>query len=780
MSRDLDRTRQEREFRRNPPKFAPGFGDGDDNRMGSFGSSNGGGGDAGRPAPGFGSGSGGFGATGRPAFGGSVGSGAPGGASGSSPSFGSNNPSGMGTPGGFGGGTPGGFGGAPAFGRPGAASSPFAGINARPGFGGPGGLTPTPTQPKSHEVMDKALDVTGKALSSSAKSAWGISKELSSAAKQNTSVELALFLANTLYVYAGLLVFGLAATIGSIFFDWLAYGPLIATLSVVGVAWSGISWAVVYPKAKKLKAQGYESKRGVNKGISAPTPPPFPTARPSMPTPSPTPTVFPTVDDDDEDEWEDEGDEDEELEPVPVKGKSLDVLLSEDLDIKPGTQTRRFLWEKANSALNQCTPGFDKKWVIDDEDEDFDLFDSILMESCEVIGVPEDSLPEISKITETKFVVSITFSRNSKIKTDRIADEMLKIYQRDEQGALVSPNAFVVFSEFGSQATVSIYKNEEIIPVSLRDVYGTKASENFTLNPKIQAPVTLGVGASGEVYHFDMLNTESMIISGLPRKGKSWLVRAILDQLCTYTSPKDVQLIIGDPKDEISEFAYFDLPHVIRKEFTAEGVAKMLSWLTVQERARRVKIFGEYGVNKISDLHKQHPEVEMPYLYVVLDEMMSLVSYMEDRKSEYREYIKVLVSQLPALGIRGVFVAHRVKDQTIPKDAYELIDARIGVGITPDMVKESLGLGTGEKFLYSASQMGDIAFKVGSINSGEPTYARAIVIDPDSSGMPEYEAYLKHLWSKLEPDFKSSSLNKHELESLKSEVDSSLNNLWLD
>ena len=348
----------------------------------------------------------------------------------------------------------------------------------------------------------------------------------------------------------------------------------------------------------------------------------------------------------------------------------------------------------------------------------------------------------------------LTISRTPRMKTQAIADEVVNIYKYDDNGNLEYPNAYATSAESGSRAFISIYKGAKIDMISLADMYSASPdTQKFVRNPKTEMPVVIGTTGDGSVKAVDLLKAPAIVVSGEPRSGKSWIVKLILNQMCAYMSPNDLHLYIGDPKNQISEYANYNLPHVRRKEYTVDSVIDMLRYLVNTEAPRRKNIMQQYGYVNVLEFRRDHPEVTFPFLYVVLDEMMSLANAMgkEDAR-EYRELIERFVSEFPALGMRAIFIPHRVKNDVIPKSVSELISVRITAKSASDAsAAENLGLNSASEFPYKLSNAGDVAVRIADINDGAPTYLRAAVLAPDTKGMERLESYIGHYWDKLDP-----------------------------
>lgn len=450
-------------------------------------------------------------------------------------------------------------------------------------------------------------------------------------------------------------------------------------------------------------------------------------------------------------DWNDLIPDEEPAEEVDYDSLESDL---ESLNMQKGTQTRQFIYETLTKGLPSISPKFADMRNLREGSAEWAIWAELIRDAAKQVGTREDLLPDLKDASENPFMYKLTISRTSRMKTQAIADEVVNIYKYDDNGNLEYPNAYATSAEAGSRAFISIYKGAKIDMISLADMYAASPdTQKFVRNPKTEMPVVIGTTGDGSVKAVDLLKAPAIVVSGEPRSGKSWIVKLILNQMCAYMSPNDLHLYIGDPKNQISEYANYNLPHVRRKEYTVDSVIDMLRYLVNTEAPRRKNIMQQYGYVNVLEFRRDHPEVTFPFLYVVLDEMMSLANTMgkEDAR-EYRELIERFVSEFPALGMRAIFIPHRVKNDVIPKSVSELISVRITAKSASDAsAAENLGLNSASEFPYKLSNAGDVAVRIADINDGAPTYLRAAVLAPDTKGMERLESYIGHYWDKLDP-----------------------------
>lgn len=634
--------------------------------------------------------------------------------------------------------------------------SPFGGPSSDPFSPSFGQQGPPPAsfgqQGQQPQTASEAISQAAQqAASKAGRNSYEFTKAAVVAAKSHTAASVSGMGATTMKTSGVISVAGAGMWLLSNFLPALTVGYYI----LVGAAVSALVGIATF-------AGGYliDQKDDVREQLRrpAPEPDPEPVADPQPlpvfdePEPASTPAPEPEPEQESDSwDWSDLIPDEEPVEDVDYEALESDL---ENLDMKKGTQTRQFIYETLTKGLPSISPKFADMHNIREGNAEWAIWAELIRDAAKQVGTREDLLPDLKDASENPFMFKLTISRTPRMKTQAIADEVVNIYKYDDNGNLEYPNAYATSAESGSRAFISIYKGTKIDMISLADMYASSTdAQKFVRDPKNEMPVVIGTTGDGKVEYVDLLKAPAVVVSGEPRSGKSWIVKLILNQMCAYMSPNDLHLYIGDPKNQISEYANYDLPHVRRKEYTVDSVIDMLRHLVNTEAPRRKNIMQQYGYVNILEFRRDHPEVEFPFLYVVLDEMMSLANAMgkEDAR-EYRELIERFVSEFPALGMRAIFIPHRVKNDVIPKSVSELISVRITAKSASDAsAAENLGLNSAREFPYKLANAGDVAVRIADINDGTPTYLRAAVLAPDTKGMERLESYIARYWDKLDP-----------------------------
>ena len=448
----------------------------------------------------------------------------------------------------------------------------------------------------------------------------------------------------------------------------------------------------------------------------------------------------------DEDDYVESVDEVISSEPVDI-----DEAIESIRGIPAHTQTRQYLFEEYSRVLPVINPAFAKLKSISENSDSFIIFDKVLIDASIQVGTNQDKLPQLLELRENQFIIQLKATRPSGLKEEAIANEIANIYSRDEYGAVIHEGVYATTSSVGSSYIINIFKGEDSI-ISLADTY--KEVSDFVLDPNIKKPVVMGVNELGKVWYFDAEKVFSYIISGKPRSGKSWSVVSLVLQLCMYSSPREVQFEVFDVKGTSSDFYSMNehLPHFKKFESVGKRILQRLRHITTVEADRRKKILNEHDVIAIADLKNKGVDVEMPYLYVLIDEIVGLIgTFTKDEHAEFKDLMNVLITQMPNLGIRLILVPHRVTNDIVPKTTYTNVGCIACVRTDSKEIASTLDI-TKKDFPYDLTNSGDMALKTGEVNKGKTVFCHGVAVTSSNESNVGIYKFVGSLWGKLEPE----------------------------
>lgn len=431
------------------------------------------------------------------------------------------------------------------------------------------------------------------------------------------------------------------------------------------------------------------------------------------------------------------------------KEVSTDDALNSLQEIPKGTYTRQYLYDAFTKVLPSYKADYGKVKKIDKNSDTFIGLEHYIREAGSVLGMKEEDLPELLSAEENLFRIKMCITRSKSLKPDDIAKELASIYAYNVGVNINSNKVYAKAEVVGTKCYISLFTGENAL-ISLKDMYDN--CKDFLLDSNHLMPAVLGIDQEGNPITADFKELESIIVAGMPRSGKSWLVQGLITQLSAFCSPTELNFYICDPKEGISDFKAFCLPHV--KQFASDdnSIVNLLRRVVSEIAPRRKKIIGDAGFVNIWDYKKKYPDVHMPVIYVLIDEAVTLAERMDkDTKKEFQGYLVQLISQLPALGIRAFLIPHVVKNDIIAKTATDLVQCRISVCGDAGHIEACTGAKP-KDFKYKLANKGDLAVNIPALFNGEVRYVHAPALTDDNVKNNEVFDYLRRVWSKLEPE----------------------------
>ncbi len=136
--------------------------------------------------------------------------------------------------------------------------------------------------------------------------------------------------------------------------------------------------------------------------------------------------------------------------------------------------------------------------------------------------------------------------------------------------------------------------NRTPTPVGMREIL---ESEDW-VSAKAEIPIALGKDVSGKPLISDLAKMPHLLIAGATGSGKSVCINSIIASIVYRKSPKDLRLLMVDPK--VVELKVFNtLPHMLIPVVTEpKKVPSALKWL-LGEMEMRYQLFAKVGVRNI-------------------------------------------------------------------------------------------------------------------------------------------------------------------------------------
>ena len=226
--------------------------------------------------------------------------------------------------------------------------------------------------------------------------------------------------------------------------------------------------------------------------------------------------------------------------------------------------------------------------------------------------------------------------------------------------------------------------NKENVMVPFRELI---ESEEFE---KAESKISFAVGKdiAGKVTVTDIAKMPHVLIAGATGSGKSVCINTIIMSILYKADPKDVKLIMIDPK-VVELSVYNGIPHLMIPVVTdPKKAAGALNW-AVQEMTDRYNKFAESGVRKIDEYNakvRNLTPVEgaempktMPQIVIIVDELADLMMV---ASREVEDAICRLAQLARAAGIHLVIATQRPSVNVITGLIKANMPSRIAFAVT--------------------------------------------------------------------------------------------------
>lgn len=216
-------------------------------------------------------------------------------------------------------------------------------------------------------------------------------------------------------------------------------------------------------------------------------------------------------------------------------------------------------------------------------------------------------------------------------------------------------------------------------------------------NSDLTLPIAVGQDNYGTTMYIDIAEMPHCLIAGTTKSGKSVSLNAFLLSLIYKFSPRDLRLVLIDPK-RIELGTYEGIPHLAMPVITEqEDFAPALTWV-FEEMERRYNIFKEYNELTIVALNKvlaEERKPKLPYIVVIMDEFSDWIT---SAGVEVEQMLQRIAQKARAAGIHVILAAQRPSKNVIKGDIKANFDTRLAFRVSSfDDAKIILGSGGAEK-----------------------------------------------------------------------------------
>ena len=262
--------------------------------------------------------------------------------------------------------------------------------------------------------------------------------------------------------------------------------------------------------------------------------------------------------------------------------------------------------------------------------------------------------------------------------------------------------------------------NQNPTPVGLREIL---ESEEWA-HAKAELPIALGKDVSGKPLVSDMTKMPHLLIAGATGSGKSVCVNSIVASIVYSKGPKDVRLIMVDPK--VVELKVFNpLPHMLIPVVTDPKKVPAALKILLREMERRYQQFAKVNVRNITGFNNRRrdkpepppPEAQaelagvaddieipehLPYIVAIIDELADLMMV---APAEIETSIARLAQLARAAGIHIIIATQRPSVNVITGVIKANLPSRIAFQVASQVDSRTILDGKGAETLIGRGDM---------------------------------------------------------------------------
>ena len=343
---------------------------------------------------------------------------------------------------------------------------------------------------------------------------------------------------------------------------------------------------------------------------------------------------------------------------------SLGVLEEKDLSELNAKSNEK--WSKYNIEYTRSYAINDTKKISSAIQQDIDKKRNALNNLFSTFGIEARVVDYIFGPTITKFIIKSAPNVNLK-KFENISQNIKMVLQSKEiRMELPIPGKPFIGIEF---------PNVKREMVKFFDIF-----EDIKKS-KLLLPVVLGKNIEGKSIIMCINKAPHLLVAGATGSGKSAAINIIIASLIMTKSPRDVRLVLIDPK--MVEFMPFnDIPHLLSPIITDPKMAAHNLDVLVDIMESRYKVMSQYKVKKIQDYNKIADANNLeywPYIVIIIDELADL---MAASSKLVENSIQRLTQKSRAAGIHLIIATQRPSTNVVTGVIKANIPSRIAFSVS--------------------------------------------------------------------------------------------------
>jgi DNA segregation ATPase FtsK/SpoIIIE, S-DNA-T family len=281
----------------------------------------------------------------------------------------------------------------------------------------------------------------------------------------------------------------------------------------------------------------------------------------------------------------------------------------------------------------------------------------IIEETLDLLGAPGHIVEINHGPRVTQFGVEPDFNERRGGDKIRVRVNKLVSLADDLTMALASQSVRIQAPVPGKSYVGIEVPNTNAEPVVLAEIIETQAFQ------KIHSPLRFGLGkdVTGRAVAANLKTMPHLLIAGTTGAGKSVCVNSILCNFLFSNSPRDLRLLLVDPK-RVELTGYNGIPHLLAPVVVEMSkVVNALQWI-LREMETRYHKFSKVGARNLMGFNQKNPKEYMPHIVVVVDELADL---MMTAPGETESAITRLAQLARATGIHLILATQRPSTKVI-------------------------------------------------------------------------------------------------------------------
>jgi DNA segregation ATPase FtsK/SpoIIIE, S-DNA-T family len=266
---------------------------------------------------------------------------------------------------------------------------------------------------------------------------------------------------------------------------------------------------------------------------------------------------------------------------------------------------------------------------------------------------------------------------------------------------------------------------------------------------KSKLTMAMGKDIKGRAVVSDLAKAPHLLIAGTTGSGKSVGVNAMILSILFRASPRDVRMILIDPK--MVEFSiYNDIPHLLLPVVTDPQQANLALQWAVREMERRYQMLSDLAVRDLGDYNQKAEEIRrrgiedapehLPFIVIVIDEFADLMMV---AAKEVETAVARIAQKARAVGIHLITATQRPSTDVItgliksnfPTRIAFMVASRIDSKVILDQMGAEALLGNGD-MLWSNRGLAPNRVHGAFISTAE---VQAVVEHLRAQGRPSYD-----------------------------------------